>query len=144
MGWTHHWERGWVLSKEAFARAADGCRKLFDALDIELAAIEGDGDPVVTGDKILFNGAGDLCCEPFCIERMELPRHGRDRVFGHCETEHLPYDICVQAALIILKHHLDEAIIITSDGTDEDWRKAREVCQGRLGYGHEFRLDPSG
>lgn len=143
MGWTHHWERDLGLPEEAFARAAEDCRKLFEALDIELAGFEGDGDPVITKGKILFNGAGPKCCEPFCIERMESSSRGRDRLFGHCKTEHLSYDLCVQAALIILKYHLGRAITVSSDGTDNDWITAKEVCHKTLGYGNEFRLDPA-
>ena len=70
-----------------------------------------------------------------------MPRRGRTRVFSYCKTEQLPYDFCVQVALIVLKHHLEAAIKITSDGGDAEWQRARDVCQEHLGYGQDFRLD---
>ena len=52
----------------------------------------------------------------------------------------MPYDLCVQAALIVLKHHLAAAITVSSDGGEPDWERARAACQKWLGYGEEFRL----
>jgi hypothetical protein len=59
------------------------------------------------------------------------------------ESVHLPYDVCVQTALIVLSHHLGSAIRIGSDGKDDDWAEARRICQEHLGYGEEFRLTSS-
>jgi len=62
-------------------------------------------------------------------------------VFSYCKTEQLPYDLCVQVALIVLKHHLGATIKITSDGGETDWQRARDSCIENLGYGQDFRLD---
>jgi hypothetical protein len=101
----------------------------------------GEGLPVFADEEIAFNGAGRSGCEPFIIRRLETPRPGRTVVFSFCKTEHLPYDLCVQTALIVLKHHFGGAITIHSDGKDNDWSQARETCSSILGYGAEFRLD---
>lgn len=89
----------------------------------------------------MFNEVGSSGCEPFEIQGTEFDRHGRAVFWSFCKTEHLPYDICVQVALVILKHHLGEAITVGSDGTDDGWTEARRLCQEQLGCGEEFRLD---
>ena len=53
----------------------------------------------------------------------------------------MPYDLHVQIALIILKHHLGDMITVTSDASDEDWQKATDFCQEKLGYGSDFKLE---
>ena len=55
-------------------------------------------------------------------------------------NEHCPYDICVQAALIIFKHHLGDFINVSSDGKGSDWDRARQSCEEHLGYGSDFIL----
>ncbi len=98
---------------------------------------------MVTLDCVLFNGAGGLSCEDFVFPRIQVPRRQRPngRAFSYCKTEHMPYDICVQIALIVLKHHLGSMITISSDADAEDWQKARDTCQSSLGYGSDFELE---
>ena len=48
---------------------------------------------------------------------------------GYCKTDHAPYDLCVQLALIVLNHHLCDAFLVSSDGKDADWAMARSMCQ---------------
>ena len=140
MGWTHSWQRPTELPEEGFARAVEDCRKVMGALGVTLGGFTGEGDPVFSAESIVFNGAGRSGCEPFEIARVEFDRRGRDMVRSFCKTEHAPYDVCVQAALIVLKHHLGDAITVGSDGGDSDWKQAREHCQETLGYGGDFSL----
>jgi hypothetical protein len=140
MGWTHYWQREIELPAKSFADATTDCRKLFELLKTPLGDVKGKGEPVLAEDKIMFNGINGHSCEPFIINRIQPPRPGRSIVRGYCKTEHLPYDLCVQCTLIILKHHLGDAIKITSDGTDYDWEEARKACTKYLGYGDNFCL----
>lgn len=139
MGWTHHWKRETELPRKPFAAAVRDCQKVLPQIGITLAGFEGTGSPVFEDDVIVFNGAGGAC-EPFEIHQTEFDRRGRKIVWSFCKTEHLPYDLCVQVVLIVMKHHLGDAIVVTSDGTDNDWATARRTCQQHLGYGEEFRL----
>lgn len=140
MGWTHSWEREPEFPKEKFKKAAMDCQRIMAAINIPLGDEQGEGLPVFSDEEIAFNGAGNGGCEPLVIRRVEVPRQGRARAFSFCKTERLPYDLCVQAALIVLRHHLGTEISVFSDGKDADWAKAREECQRILGYGQDFRL----
>jgi len=141
MGWTHSWQRPTELPKEEFTRAAEDCQKILATLNVPLGGFTGDGEPIFTVESIVFNGAGGSGCEPFEIARVEFDRKGRDSIFSFCKTEQAPYDICVQIALVILKHHLGDAITIGSDADDSAWETARTICQEVLGYGGDLRLD---
>lgn len=140
MGWTHSWDREPELSTGRFGQAAMDCQRIMAVINVPLGDEEGEGLPVFSDGEIAFNGAGNSGCEPFIVRRTEVPRHGRARAFSFCKTEKRPYDLCVQAALIVLKHHLGAEISVHSDGKDDDWAKAREECQRILGYGQDFRL----
>jgi hypothetical protein len=60
--------------------------------------------------------------------------------FDCCKTAYKPYDLAVIICLIIAKHHLKEEIIVSSDGTLDNWRDAMLICQKILGYGLDFTL----
>lgn len=140
MGWTHNWQRPTELPQDKFARAVDDCRKVLQTVKVPLGGFDGRGKPVFKDDAIVFNGAGRSGCEPFEIHQTEFDRRGRDRCLSFCKTEHAPYDLCVQVVLIVLKHHVGDDLTVGSDGVDEDWNEARNICQGVLGYGAEFWL----
>jgi len=140
MGWTHNWQRPTELPKEEFARAAEDCKKILATVDVPLGGFTGDGEPLFSADSIIFNGAGGSGCEPFEIARVEFDREGRESVLSFCKTGRAPYDICVQIALIVLKHHLGDAIIVGSDGDDSAWEEARAICHEVLGHGEAFEL----
>ena len=90
MGWTHYWRREIELPAKPFADAVADCRKIFNSLSVPLGDMEGNGEPELTDDKILFNGADSHGCEPCIINRIQPPRPGRTEVSGYCKTEHLP------------------------------------------------------
>jgi hypothetical protein len=142
MGWTHYWERNPELSRVSFQSVIGDLLNVLTETGVELAGSEGDGEPYISLDEITFNGTKGLHCEDFKIKRTDMPRHGRDVVFSFCKTENLPYDLCVKCALVILKHYFDDSIKIRSDGTNEDWQDAQDLCQKCLGYGADFKLSP--
>jgi len=138
MGLTHHWERPTEFPAEAFAKASADAKIVMKKSGVLLAGFEGGGEPVFTSDAIMFNGKAP--CEPFEIHAVEFDDRGRERFFGHCKTEHRPYDLVVKAVLIVLRHHLGDAITVTSDEGVEEWELARQLCQQALGYGEDFLL----
>lgn len=88
---------------------------------------------------------GDCSHESFIVERIKEPSkydqpNESGLLFDCCKTAYKPYDLAVTAALIILKHHMGDAIKVSSDGENKDWRDAAMVCQLVLGYGANFKL----
>lgn len=71
--------------------------------------------------------------EQECSERPGL-------FFYCCKTAFRPYDLAVTAFLIIAKHHLKDDLKVRSDGEDENWVEAKQVCEAFLGYGMGFVL----
>lgn len=65
----------------------------------------------------------------------------RELFFNCTKTAYRPYDLAVTAFLVIAKHHLRENIIVSSDGEDENWVEAKQVCQAFLDYGMEFKME---
>jgi hypothetical protein len=78
---------------------------------------------------------------PRVLEEQEWQKPVGGRCFQCCKTAYKPYDLAVNCFLIIAKHHLGQSIVIQSDGTNQHWQDAKEVCQRVLGYGVEFQLD---
>ena len=142
MGWTHNWTRPAELPADAFAKAADDCRRAFALIGIPLAYAAGEGASVIADDRIIFSGPAGAGCEPFRVHRCEKDRHGGATTWSFCKTGRAPYDLCVQVALVIFCHHMGDLFTVGSDGCDEDWQQARRFCQECLGYGQGFKLSP--
>jgi hypothetical protein len=141
VGYTNYWERDCELPIEAFSSAASDCKKVFKSLEVNLSGASGQLLPELNEYYIAFNGSEGLSCEDFVFSVNQEARRGRERANGYCKTEKLPYDICVKIALIILKHHLGDSVVASSDGDDSDWREACQACQKILGYGQNFKTD---
>lgn len=139
MGHTNYWTRDSKLHATKFADAAKDCRKILKHLGVPLAGRNGTGSPIFHADEIAFNGKSPHDYETFSV--LRVIETGEPKEFQFCKTALRPYDICVQAALIVLRHHLNEAISVSSDGNDAAWNTARAACQKWLGYGTEFRLE---
>jgi len=140
VGWSHHWTRPTELDRETFAAAIRDVRALVGMSADVLAGFEGKGCPIVDEEHIVFNGRRPAHCEPFEIARIEFDRRGRSVIHSFCKTEQLPYDLYVQAALIILRHHVGEMLCVTSDGNETSWQEARNLVSKKFGYGQDFRL----
>ena len=74
--------------------------------------------------SVLTASVAPAAVEPFEIHQTEFDRRGRQLVPSFCKTEHAPYDLCVQLALIVFKHPLGHTISVASDGKDTDWKDA--------------------
>lgn len=88
---------------------------------------------------------GDCSYETFYFPRVYEPekwerKDSEGRYFQFCKTAYRPYDLAVTAFLVIAKIHLQEEIIIRSDGTLNDWFDAKLLCQMHLGYGQDVNL----
>ena len=141
MGYTHYWQRSPQLPHDAFGRAVADCQRALPPTHVPLAGANGNGQPRFKSDAIVFNGVGIDAHETFAIRLSEPERSDGRPAFLFCKTEHKPYDLAVQVALIVFKHHLGEAFHVSSDGAEADWDTARELCQHHLGYGADFQLD---
>ena len=140
MGYTHYWCRPLTLPKASLNSAAADCARVLLQLGVPLAGADGTGQPRFGPAAIVFNGVGRDSCETFAILPKETTRHG-DMASSFCKTNRLPYDIAVQVALIICRHHLGDEFRVRSDGDDAAWEIARQFCQLHLGYGADFKLE---
>jgi hypothetical protein len=140
MGWTHYWQREITLPTDKFEVVLHDFQVVLANLDIKLSGADGLGDPVLSEREIIFNGIAGQNCEPFIIKSFEPSRRSPAGTFSYCKTEKMPYDICVQLILIILKQHFGDGIVISSDGSEDDWKQAKDLCQKILQYGIEFKL----
>jgi hypothetical protein len=57
-----------------------------------------------------------------------------DGYFACTKTAYKPYDVAVTAFLILAKHHLGDAIKVSTDGEPKDWEDGRMLCEAVLGY----------
>jgi len=87
---------------------------------------------------------GDCSHESFVLERILKPGEWQKpeagKYFEFCKTAYKPYDLAVTAALIIAQHHLGNLIVVSSDGEEQHWFDAKQLCQMELGYGMDFHL----
>jgi hypothetical protein len=91
---------------------------------------------------------GNCSYETFRISRrcddIAKAVHGRyaGRYADSCKTGFRPYDLAVQCALLIAKHHLKDRIGVWSGGTDHHWNDARRLCYVNLNYPLvQYRID---
>jgi len=89
---------------------------------------------------------GDCAHETFYFPR-ELDSHryqtqinGVEMYFNACKTAFKPYDFAVNCFLIIAKHHLDDEIIVRSDGGRGEWIDAVNTVYMAFKYG-DFKLN---
>ena len=147
MGYTHYFYRTPELDKGKFKAAVADIRKVVallptvnpqdaqmcypegDDTDVKLAGWDGEvgTKPEFTDELVSFNGVGEDSHETFSIaQTFEAPAHsldpGEDGLhFAFCKTARKPYDIAVTASLAVLKHHLGDAIRVSSDGDFDEW-----------------------
>jgi len=123
--------------------------------------------PVFNEKMIFFNGSGvppqkrtknehmewvGVHDEKFCHETFHLQKTARelepwerkDVLFSYCKTARKPYDLMVQAVLILYKYYFPY-VEISSDGELNDWSEAFKFVAGTLptgtGIGLELLLD---
>lgn len=107
------------INQSTFDQIADDISLLIANSDVPVAGQHGEGDRIINNDLIEFNGLGEEACEAF-----QLKRKVEDSSMNAIKTMALPYDLLVQASLIVFKFYLGDKFIFTTDGEFEDWRKA--------------------
>ncbi len=82
------------------------------------------------------NGRCD--CESFNLPRLvptAFRQPDEDGLYFYCcKTAFKPYDLAVQCALLISKHHLGDRIEVSSGGSDFHRNDPRRFCFVHLGY----------
>lgn len=148
MGYTHYWERPLELEKEKYSLLSKDVKKIFEAsMDRGIRLSDGldiKPEPIADEDDILFNGRGDDSHESFHLPRIFEPLKWMKPskaglYFSFCKTARKPYDLTVMAVLIAFKHHF-EGVMVTSDGKEDNWTPAKELCNQLFGYGLDFKL----
>ena len=148
MGYTHYWRHNRTIPQNIWNKIIKDIKKLlprFKMLSIELTGWDGSGKPIFDKGQVSFNGRPEH--ETFSIDRdfdmysrnhlTNLDNDGRS--FSFCKTAMKPYDLAVTACLIVFTYHQPD-ILVSLDGEDRDWVKAKTLCQQVLGYGDNFRL----
>lgn len=146
MGYTHYWRRPVNLDAAKFKAVADDLTKLLPKLP-KLFGPDGRGTPVINEKKIIFNGdrSKNEDHETFYIasvfgrESIDVRPHSPMK-FAFCKTARKPYDIAVCATLLLLKHHFENDIQVSSDGRTEDWQSAINLIGQEFGYGSRWEF----
>lgn len=196
MGFTHFWKREIEISLSDMKNVVDDFRKILPEITkyVQLAGGNGKGEPIISYDKICFNGShncghpknnaigipwpadhaggiaepfenvetdtwangigtkiekrvcnGDCAYDTFSFPRILIlhdwqkpDTNGLYLIF--CKTAFRPYDYAVISFLTIIKHHLQNKIIVTSDSTDRQWFDGKLLCQAILGYGMQYEM----
>tara|TARA_Y100000310_G_scaffold118012_1_gene116738 strand:+ start:916 stop:1515 length:600 start_codon:yes stop_codon:yes gene_type:complete len=104
-------------------------------------------------DEISFNGVGENAHEQFQLYQRMPPdvfeRHEelakahsrltglpqlRTPFFEFTKTAHKPYDLVVCCCLLLAKKHLRDDIVVTSDGSWDEWQDAMKIIVNDFGY----------
>lgn len=94
------------------------------------------------GSKRVFNGEdwedtipNGLAHETFQVNRVVKDKgRGGEEVFSFCKTARKPYDLMVQACLILFKYYFS-VVEISSDGDRDDWKEAIQFVAKVLPHG---------
>lgn len=145
MGYTHYWYQDEKLDADLFDKASKDCQKVCHHGDDVHIQLEYDQPnlPIFSENQIRFNGVGEDGHETFSISKDSESRASNDRgqQFDFCKTAYKPYDKYVTACLVILKHHLGDAISVSSDGDLGDWTDGIALVEKVLDYGKDFKFD---
>jgi hypothetical protein len=148
MGYTHSWYREMEINPAVMARIATDFACLMKSLPKESE---------IAGIPYYWDGKGDIAftgktggCEPMMFCRISPARRiTPDRAdepwkvgkyFEYCKTETMPYDLAATSLLLIVKRHLADKIRVFSDGNNDKWKAAFDLCQLALGYGIKFSI----
>jgi len=141
MGYTHKFEHTEV-TQEVWDAIVSDCQTLMSNLPshslssgayhkqepLQIGDGSGNGGlPILDRDAIWLNGVGEMAHETFLLERQDSDR------LTWCKTERKPYDLMVQACLIVYYTHSPDTIELRSDGTKKDWAAAYDFVTEVLG-----------
>lgn len=62
------------------------------------------------------------------------------KYFNFTKTAYRPYDLAVNAFLVIAKHHLGDKIHVSSDGEIQHWLEGIVLCRIYLGYEETYEF----
>lgn len=144
MGYTHYWYRKPKLPKDKFDAFVADVRVILDACKAKGILVQyefDDAKPAELTDKcVRFNGVGNDGHETFVIDldfgKSKPSSQEEGREFDFCKTAYKPYDLAVTACLVAAKHHFGDDIKVSSDGEEQDWGNAFELCKKLFGYGY--------
>lgn len=135
MGYTHYWNFKKVVkdidnSEKKFAAAVKLFKKKLKELphSIRLANGIGEGEPIITPTKVVFNGSAENG-EDYETFSITLADDERVSSFNFCKTARLPYDAAVCLALLCFKDAYGNDFDYSSDGdiNDEGWELAHQI-----------------
>ena len=158
MGFSHYYSVKKEIEQEVWNEFLKSVKKLYknmpehshssgdnySEMPLSLSGCWNHEKPQFTKEQICFNGSNglkriktkdgwqdakhsnkewnDLGHETFVLNRKGCQEF--------CKTARKPYDIMVQAVLVIAKYYFESNISIGSDGDMEDWREAMKfVCE---------------
>lgn len=135
MGYTHYWNFSKVVkdidnSEKKFAAAVRLFKEKLKELpqSIRLANGIGEGEPIITPTKVVFNGSAENG-EDYETFSITLADDERVSSFNFCKTARLPYDAAVCLALLCFKDAYGNDFDYSSDGdiNDEGWELAHQI-----------------
>lgn len=159
MGYTHYWKRKKAIDLKKMESMVSDFKMAYREIrsSVDLAGPGGVGKPIIDEISVAFNGRricghkknssceGDCSHEPFLSSRISRRTSWHDpdskEYFDFCKTARKPYDLAVMIFLIIAKQYLKSTFVVGSDGSDDDWLKAKQLCQRIFGYGMDFKLE---
>lgn len=132
MGYTHYFD----FTRAKVADIEDGDKKFKKAValfkkglamlpDLKLGDGLGKGEPIITNERLCFNGKGDEGYETFNIVLNE-PMKSLDKF---CKTARQPYDVAVCLALLCFSRAFGSSFSYRSDGKKDDdgWKQAHAI-----------------
>jgi hypothetical protein len=155
MGYTHYWKKEKELNLDTWKKFIADCKVLYKNMPEHSESSGGEytEEPLYLNgcwgykyprfnEKVLhFNGSSihpskrtynvevqewsddpkDLGHETFHISQKQNEYDG-----GFCKTARKPYDLMVQACLILFKYHFWNEVSISSDGDYDEWKVAQK------------------
>lgn len=100
------------------------CDALGRRQKLELGDWEGQGEPTIKDNKIIFNGKGDCSYETFSLHRRSRSEF--------CKTARQPYDLAVCMCLLCFKEVFGDDFEYSSDGycpEDESVKEGRKKLE---------------
>lgn len=141
MGYTHYWTfkkapKGQASQIEAnYQLALRQCQRVLRSYNADLKSQDEKHPDRLSGYSVHtkvsqygglnFNGVADLSHETFTARE----HFSQNENFNFCKTAQKPYDQCVTACLIILKHYLGDVLDVSSDGDASDWTEGLNLAK---------------
>ena len=139
MGYTHTYRIYHLDLDLRVPEVSSDIRRLIKHSNVPIGDYEGKpgSRPKLGHSLVSFNGIGEDSAETFAFPpSKDHPHLEHDPGRSFCKTYRKPYDIIVAAALIAIKHHLSDNVVITSDGNfsaESEWLDAYSLYTNTTG-----------